>query len=225
MKLRNRVVVAASFIAAALVGNLLLMAHLGSTPPLAPSTLQVALDSFPRQVGDWKAEDLPMDQRLLFADQHVYRVYRNEALGRSVVLWLAFSHRGVDREHHPEICMEVHGKREDRSQRGLLAIDDGAPVQKFKFVGGGTDQLVFYWHYTLPFQMAGSMSDLQELYHRLRNRPASLTIQVFSPATAATDNAPVEAFVRDVDAMIQQYVGANAVRGSDLMPVLNEAAL
>jgi exosortase len=189
--------------------------------PLPALPLARPLAELPLVVGPWRGDDDPLlDQRLLYADEHLQRTYRHVERSQALSIWLAFSREGADRGHHPEVCMRVAGKPEDLPARRELVVDGGgAPIQRYRFGRPGDYQWVFYWHYTLPPPEDSGVHPLQRLYQRLRKRPSSLTIEVFAPERSPDDVRYVEEFVRQIDETVRHHVGPAGVRGSRRLPV------
>lgn len=162
-----------------------------------------------------------MDPRLRYADEHVNRTYIHEASGQSIHLWMAYSMKGADRGHHPEVCMAVAGQPEDTSVRQTLALPGHVePVQQYRFGVPGQRQWVFYWHYTLPTAEPPNLDAWQRLRRRLVQRQASITIEVFAPEYKAEDAELARDFVRLIDAALQAHLPVNARRGSTRDPVI-----
>ena len=205
----------------ALVGQFAIARHLAPATDLPPGALTAPLADLPRIIGDWRGEDRPvLDQRSLYADQHLQRGYVSADGKHAALLWMAFSAVGADRGHHPEVCMAVADKPEDISQR--LEVESpghDAKIQQYCYGSHDERQLVFYWHYTLPTPGKQQLSEFQQAFRRLRARPASITVEVFVPHGSQSDGEVAREFVRLVDQEIQALVGPQAERGSQRLPV------
>lgn len=183
------------------------------------------LAALPMEVGEWIGRDVPVDEQLDFADDALQRVYRHRETGQQVTLWIAYSATAADRGHHPEVCMAVLGKPENRALRGLLPVPgDEAPVQRLHFGQAGERTWAFYWHYALPRTDQQQRSVLQRFYRAARQLPPSVTLEVF-----AEDNAPaalhgVEQFVAAIDGAVRPWAGPHARRGNARLPVTIVAA-
>lgn len=195
--------------------------HVTAPGPLPQVALLKPLSDLPLQLGEWEGTDRPIeDQKLLYADQHLQRVYFHPERQQVVSVWLVYSKTGEDRGHHPEVCMAVAGKAEDPAQRAELPLPGHpAPAQQYRFGGQGDQQWVFYWHYTLLPQKGAELSDVQRLYQRLHARPSSVTLEVFAPETEPEDGEHAREFVTLLDAAMQNHLGNTAVRGSRRTPV------
>ena len=221
MRLGIRALLILVFLAAAIAGAQALLGHLEPVGNPQPTPLRIPLSRLPYRLGEWIGEDEPMDEQSRYADEHLRRVYSNEALSRQVSVWAAYSGSGQDRIHHPEVCLAVAGQQEDRSAaRSFQPTDDGGPIQQYRFVGTGTSQWVFYWHYMLPTTQAQQLDALQRVYQRMQNRPSSVTLEVFGPANNSEDETVIREFVALLDAAIRDHVGPDARRGSERLPVV-----
>lgn len=183
------------------------------------------LTSLPLAVGDWIGRDVPIDEQLQFADDAVQRVYRHRTTGQQVTLWIAYSATAADRGHHPEVCMAVLGKPENRALRGLLPVPgDEAPVQRLHFGQTGERTWAFYWHYALPRADAQQRSLLQRIYRAARQLPPSVTLEVFAEDDAPAALLGVEQFVAAIDDAVRPWAGPHARRGNARLPVTIVAA-
>ncbi len=219
-KLSLRLTLLAIILGGAFAAQAALKNQLESDGPLPAAALQLPLANVPLQLGEWRGMDAPVtDPKLQIGEERLWRQYIHAESKQPLVLWMVYSKDGEDRGHHPEICMQVAGRPEDKSARQVCEIPGHkAPAQQYLFGTPGDRQWVFYWHYTLPPPQT-STHWLARMYQRLRQRPASVTIEVFAPRVDDESGASAQEFVRLVDAALQAQVGANAVRGSRRLPV------
>lgn len=220
MNLQVRLIVLLAVIAVGVLFQQAFWSHLEAAGPLPETPLQAPLDSLPMELGDWRGVDRPIENEImLYADQHLQRTYVHQPSGQVVSLWIAYSKEGVDRGHHPEVCMMVSGQPEDRSAREPIEVPGHpVPIQEFRFGRPGSFQRIYYWHYTLLTGQEAA-SDLQRLYQRMRRRPSSVTLEVFAPEVSEETPELAQDFVRLVDAAVQRNVGPGATRGSNRQPV------
>lgn len=204
----------------AAVGQLALWAHVHGEAPRGEHSLGQPLSSLPLELGDWTGRDMPIDEQLQFADDALHRIYRHRATGQQVTLWIAYSAIAADRGHHPEVCMAVLGKPENRARRGLLSLPGHAvPAQRLHFGQANEATWAFYWHYALPRGGAEPQDFLQRLHRAARQLPPSVTLEVF-----AEDHSPhalegAEQFAAAIDGAIQPLVGTGARRGHARLPI------
>lgn len=219
-KLPLRLALLALFLGGAFAAQAALTQQLQSGGPLPAAALNAPLAQLPLQLEQWHGADIPVtDPKLMFGEERVWRQYVHATTKQPLVLWAVYSSIGEDRGHHPEICMQVAGKPEDKSARKTCEVPGhAAPVQQYLFGVPGDRQWVFYWHYTL--QPPDSDSHwIKRTYQRLRQRPASVTIEVFAPCMDDESSTAAQEFVRMVDAALQSQLGDRAVRGSRRLPV------
>lgn len=208
-------------LAAAWGGKFALVQHLQAAGDLMHMDLQRPLAELPLELGDWRGVDQPVDESFQYADQHLQRVYEHRVRRQRLTLWVAYSKTGADRGHHPEVCMMVAGKPEDRQARQVCEVSGaGAPVQQYRFGRPGQYEWVYYWYYTMVPPAGPNVSEVQRLYQRLRSRPSSMTIEVFAPEHEDEDAEYSQEFVRLLDVHLREHAGAHALRGSQRSPVV-----
>jgi hypothetical protein len=79
---------------------------------------------------------------------------------------------------------------------------------------------VYYWHYTLPSPDEGGFDALGRAFWRLRQRPASLSVELAAAEQSTEAIADVAALVRLVALAIDTNLApADAQRGSRRLPV------
>jgi|GEM_PF-420603 len=219
-RLGTRVAVLAGCLVAAIVGQEVLAGHLAAVAETPAVPLREPLASLPLTLGEWRGQDMPIDEEHLYADDHLQRTYVHPGRRQAVSAWVVYSATGADRQHHPEVCMAVAGQPEDLKVRQTLDVPGHpAPIQQYRFGTTGRTQWVFYWHYTLPGEQTAAESALQKFYRRVRHKPSSVTLEVFAPATTDEDLEGAHEFVRLLDAAIQKSLGPGAIRGSQRVPV------
>ena len=203
------------------LGQLALRRHLAAAGEPAPQPLRKPLAELPLALRDWRGQDQRIDDPgLLIGDERLRRSYRREPAGMTAEVWLVYSREAEDRLHHPEVCMAVAGQVEDPAGREAVAVPGhAAPVQQYRFGSGRTQQLVYYWHYTLPAAAGGQLDALQLIHQYLRWRPASVTIEVFAPERSPDDRKQAQDLVRQIDAALQSHLPPKAVRGSQRLLV------
>eukprot|EP00913_Durusdinium_trenchii_P028299 g26527.t1 len=139
--------------------------------------LRKPLETLPRQIGDWKGEDRPISEEAAYGDQHLSREYVNRRTGQRIRLWAIYSSRGLDRDHHPEVCMSVAGQKENRTARTTFDVPGhSAPVLQYQFQGVSGSQwnsrsrlIVRIFLFIVLFAVIGLA-----FYAWKRNRPEAL---------------------------------------------------
>jgi EpsI family protein len=94
-----------------------------------PVRLDVPLEKFPAEVGNWSGSDIPISQTILKVagnDDYLIRKYTNSESGQSVNLYIAFSSRpSTMRGHKPEICYPGNGWIFEDTRNGEVLLDSG----------------------------------------------------------------------------------------------------
>lgn len=168
--------------------QVLLHWHLASVTPPVPGDLRESLASLPTSIKtkglawDGRPTELAPERRqqLDFADDFLHRQYRDAKGELPLQLYLCFSRRGIDRQHHPEVCLgAVGGAAELAESRARLPLG-GGEVQRLQFRHGTSSPLlIYYWHYSLPAgEPTTPWSILQRLHQQVQHRPASVTVQL-----------------------------------------------
>ncbi len=112
------------------------------------------LTSFPRQLGEWTGEDVPIPQDaldVLGPGHFLLRVYRSGALQQPYVdLFVAYfpSQRTGDTIHSPKHCLPGSGWLPVESSRLTLSLPGRArfPANRYVIAKGDDRQLVLYWY-------------------------------------------------------------------------------
>lgn len=200
---RRWFVLAASLLAASLLGQWLLLAHLAPANPNAYPVLRQPFANLPLTLSatpadeateagpTWVGVDLPNLDKLrailpFQVDDLLNRGYQLRGTDLAGSLYLVHSRAGEDRKHHPEICIrEVTGAPEDIATRATFSLspESPRPVQRFRFKTG-TQQFttVYYWHYTVQPEPEAARSLLQQIHLRLGYPAPSVTVQVATSA-------------------------------------------
>jgi hypothetical protein len=220
MKPATRLVLIGGLLGVGLTCQVILQRYVQAAGPAVVVPLSKPLAELPLVLGDWRGQDQPVeDERELYADEHLKRTYQHRGRRQWLTLWMVYSREGVDRKHNPEICLVSAGRPEEPRGRAAIPVPGHpASVQQYCFGRPGNYQWVYYWHYTLNPPAAADRSPVQRFFQFVRQRPASVTIEVFAPEASSDDAEYAREFVGLVDAAIQDFVGPNAVRGSDRAP-------
>ena len=112
------------------------------------------LTSFPRQLGDWTGEDVPIPQDaldVLGPGHFLLRVYQSRALQQPYVdLFVAYfpSQRTGDTIHSPKHCLPGSGWLPVESSRLTLSLPGRTrfPANRYVIAKGDDRQLVLYWY-------------------------------------------------------------------------------
>lgn len=221
MNLTLRVFSCVAILGAGTVGQVALVRHIQSAGEVPVVPLEHPLIDLPLTVGDWTGREEPVEAKLRYGDDHLKRTYVHSSGRHGVALWMAYSSKGKDRGHHPEVCMAVAGLPEDEAVRQTLEVPGHEqPVQQYRFGHAGQRQWVFYWHYTLAPPPQKGLDWLQTWRRQLTHHPGSLTVEVFGPEQVEGDVEAARDFVQKIDAALQRHLPPGAVRGSSREPVI-----
>jgi hypothetical protein len=144
--------------------------------PVAPDALRV----LPLEIGDWKGEDVVMDEAIVRAagtDAHVSRRYSRKGGTESVEIFVACNFSACTRViHRPEVCYPSSGWTTLENRQVELPLGDGTklPCSLFRFSRGsleGTDATVLHY-YIADGQPYGNLSVIGPRYWRLAGRVA-----------------------------------------------------
>lgn len=98
-------------------------------PGAEAAELGKRFENVPKEIGEWKGEDLPVDEivkNTAGAVNYVSRRYINTITGEEVTLWLIIGHSRDIRRHTPNICYPNSGFRGVGNQlRHHIDLPDG----------------------------------------------------------------------------------------------------
>jgi EpsI family protein len=96
---------------------------------LQPIRMDVPLEKFPVEVGNWVGSDISISETILKVadnDDYLIRKYTNSESGQSVNLYIAFSSRpSTMRGHRPEVCYPGSGWIHDDTRNSEVPLDSG----------------------------------------------------------------------------------------------------
>jgi len=134
---------------ALLVAGILAMHRLHrpeTPPPSAPLT------GFPRDIGSWSGENVPLSRNVIQAvglDEYVNRIYRERRQGW-VTLFISYyrSQRTGQTIHSPRNCLPGAGWEPVYSRRLRIPVPGAAPlvVNEYDVVRDTRQVLVLYWY-------------------------------------------------------------------------------
>lgn len=126
--------------------------------------LSERFDQVPKNIGEWKGQDLPVDEivrKTAGAIGYVSRQYTNSSTGQQVVLWLIVGHSRDVVRHQPTACYPSSGFRQAGSEvLHHINIDGGD--------GKNNKEAVFY---TAKFEKEDAFSHRKERVFWTFNHP------------------------------------------------------
>jgi hypothetical protein len=128
------------------------------TPGVEAEIMGERFKQVPKEIGDWKGEDLPVDEQVkktAGAVKYVSRSYKNSETGAQVVLWLIVGHSRDICRHTPNICYPSAGFRQEGSQlRHHMDLESGKPAEFYtgKFIkddvhGRRAERVFWAWNH------------------------------------------------------------------------------
>lgn len=139
-------------IAAALLAGTTLLLYARNNSEIIAAREPLA--SFPRSLGDWKSNDIPLSQEvldILGPGDFLLRDYQEQASGADVDLFIAYfpSQRSGDAIHSPKNCLPGAGWSPVRSERVTVSVPGHAPfpANRYLIAKGEDRRLVLYWYW------------------------------------------------------------------------------
>ncbi len=111
---------------------------------------KVDISVFPKELGEWKSEDIYLDERTYDVLETRNVLARNYKSSRgNVYFFIVFSETNRKVSHPPEVCYEGEGT--EVSEKGSFALDmpelkEPLSINKFIAQKGNQKELVFYWY-------------------------------------------------------------------------------
>ena len=115
-------------------------------PVKLDATMKISVTDFPKVVGEWKAQDIPLDQRvyeLLETKNLIMRNYVNKQ-GESVNCYIIYSQDNRKVAHPPEICLQGEGATV--VDKTAIQITDSIKATKLILEKSLSRELVIYWY-------------------------------------------------------------------------------
>jgi len=109
----------------------------------------VSVHNFPMEIGDWTAEEIPIDDEdyaVLETRNAFVRKYTDSA-EREVFLYVVYSQDNRKVAHPPEICYTGGGAAVLSNKPAVLKLAQGRKIvaNKLLIEQGKTEQILFYW--------------------------------------------------------------------------------
>lgn len=171
-----------------------------------------ALATLPRDMGGWKAEELPVGstvEAILQADFNLQRVYRHPT---GDVVWLYLGYYGTDRggrpEHTPRGCYTGAGWQIEATRSLDVTPDGGLRVTEYRVAREGERRLVHFWFrsHRRTGMTGGLERNLDRLLGRLLDGRADGALVRLSTPLVGDDEVAARArllgFAADLDPLI-----------------------
>lgn len=136
MNNKTFLIVAIMLVAVAIVCN---------TPARFNSKSEIQVNAFPKEIGEWKGEDIPLlerDYEILETKNLIMRDYKNPT-GDSVNLYIIYSEDNRRALHPPEICYSGGGAT--ILEKSVIPVTNSLKANQFIIENKDSRQLVAYW--------------------------------------------------------------------------------
>jgi len=181
-----------------------------------PMVAKRPLREIPLQLGDWKGEDWPIEQRIVEAvavDDYLNRIYR-DSRGEPVGVYVGYYgiQRTGDTIHSPKNCLPGAGWQPLRAGRLSLESGSGSPtvVNEYLIEKGLDRQLVLYWYQArgrvVASEYAGKVWLVVDAI--TRNRTDGALVRLVTPIRDGEENARarVTKFARDFNPFLREFI-------------------
>lgn len=196
------------------------------------------LKNVPMQIGDWKGEDLPVEDQVRktagAVGRYVNRRYTNTRTGDEVSLWLICGHSKDITRHTPEICYPSSGftKRADDNSLYVFNYGNGKSGDFFtntftKEDNYGRSSVRVFWSWFRPRDASEIKWEAPE-HPRVTFGNTKALYKMYFTSTMrnigeTTEESPCVRFARDVlpvveNALAQQQSHQPAQSGGDVAP-------
>jgi hypothetical protein len=178
--------------------------------------LRKPLSELPLRLGNWTAEDIPLDEgvaRVAGADDYVNRRCRNVLTGETLMLYVEYrgSHRSIV-GHHPDVCFVAFGWKREAGSTEVVS-QPGSPastpypvaVRRFR---RGVEQVTVLSLYNAGGVLTADRDEASRAAHRAvggANRNYLLRIQV-----SLTGSPPVPVVLRLSGSLLTELLPALA---------------
>ena len=195
--------------------------HLGQyrlyRSPVRP--LAVSLGEFPREIGDWQAASIGLDEEIesVLQLQDYWSATYATSSGNALSLFIGYyADESVAKLHQPTICYPAAGWTLTRVERMRLQAPSNPgtaiPVNRLLLERGEERQLVLYWfHYPGAIVADPSMSKLHRLKRLLTGgfSRSLVKVQIGVPMSGSTEEAMARAepFLRQTMSILSRHLG------------------
>ncbi len=152
----------ATFIIAAIL--LIAVIILVNQPAKFDPNQETQMVNFPKQIGDWKGEDVQLkesDYAILETRNLIMRNYKNLTQGEEVNLYIIYSADNRKALHPPEICYTGGGAGTILSKE-VVPLNANFKANKFIIENKDFSQLVVYWF------KSGNLSTYSYIHQQLK---------------------------------------------------------
>ncbi len=189
-----------------------LVSFLSYAPARYDSAHEAKIANFPKIIGPWQGEDMPLEERdyeILETKNLIVRGYKNSLTGDSVYLFMVYSGDNRKVMHPPEICYTGGGAT--IIDKSVIPVTDSIKANKFTIEDKNSRQLVVYWFRTVDLNTYNYFEQQLKivLNRSIGKRASGALIRV---STLIKDNNPgaalslIKSFCQHTEPLLTQYL-------------------
>ncbi len=177
----------------------------------------VSIHIFPKKIGDWVSEDLPItdeEYAILETRNAFIRKYTNTKTGDVVYLYIVYAQNNRKVSHPPEICYTGGGADVLADRKEKIPLPNGTTIvaNNLKLAFRDAEQLSFYWF------KAGKDTYTPNYWHQqillakntlLQKSSSSALIRVSSDIINGNEDAAkkrIKTFIRLIAPLLPKYL-------------------
>jgi len=200
-----------TFLFIALILTVVAVFSLISYMPIKPNAAtKISVTDFPKTIGEWVSQDIPLDKRvyeLLETKNLIMRNYINKQ-GEAVNCYIIYSQDNRKVAHPPEICLQGEGATV--VEKTAIQITDSIKATKLILEKSLSRELVIYWY------KAGNLNTNDYLKQQLKividrmSRKSSSGALIRLATEIKGDNQDkalslIQSFAKQIEPLIQKY--------------------
>jgi len=180
-------------------------------PARIDAALKIKVANFPKEIGEWTATDLPIDEttyKILETRNLFIRDYKNSK-GESVYLYIVYSEDNRKVSHPPEVCFMGSGMT--ITSKTSIPVTDATKAVKLLVEKVDSRDLVIYWF------KAGSLNTDKYLTQQAKimvdrifgKRTSGALIRVSTNIAEDKEKEGmelIEGFVRQIEPLLVKYI-------------------
>lgn len=180
-------------------------------PSKSGSKKEIQMADFPREVGEWISEDIPLsklDYAILETDNLIMRNYKNLKVD-IINLYIIYSQDNRKVGHPPEICLQGAGATV--INKSAINITNSIKATELIIENNASKELVVYWYKVGKINTNSYLKQqLRQVIDKImgKNSPIALirvlTVIKNNDSEAALDK--VKAFCRVIEPLLNKYV-------------------
>lgn len=179
-------------------------------PSKFDAAIKTSVTNFPKVIGEWKAQDIPLDQRvyeLLETKNLIMRNYINKQ-GESVNCYIIYSQDNRKVAHPPEICLQGEGATV--VEKTTIQVTDSIKATKLILEKSLSRDLVVYWY------KAGNLNTNDYIKQQLkiainrmlRKSSSGALIRLVTEIKGESQDKAlslIQTFAKQIEPLIQKY--------------------